>query len=217
ASNWATAKLIGWFVLLSYAATGATLARAIEIGAGNRVALTIGTSGAAIVAFDVVVGILGVQLSRMVGFAGNSNAFAFELLMCLAASFVFLRDRPSWMPISSALMLGIVLTQSRAGLITLACTLILCGLLRRETIPQLLKAMFVALLAFALLEILSLAIDWIGLRLGHLSLGFRGPLDVFQRADSDIEVSNTERWRTISVGFRMFMAHPLIGAGLGNF
>src|SRR6185437_5768988 len=58
ASNWATAKLIGWFVLLSYEATGATLSRAIEIGAGNRVALTIGTSGAAIVAFDVVVGIL---------------------------------------------------------------------------------------------------------------------------------------------------------------
>src|SRR6185437_17043010 len=148
ASNWATAKLIGWFVLLSYAATGATLARAIEIGAGNRVALTIGTSGAAIVAFDVVVGILFVQPSRMVGFAGNSNAFAFELLMCLAASFVFLRDRRSSIPISAALMLGIVLTGSRAGVITLACTLIACGLLRSAMIPQLIKAVFFALLTF---------------------------------------------------------------------
>jgi hypothetical protein len=80
----------------------------------------------------------------------------------------------------------------------------------------------------------SLAIHWIGSTLAqgarshsthitsiihslHDNQGIAGSLDILRRPASNIESSNAERWRTIVLGFRMFMAHPLIGAGLGNF
>jgi uncharacterized membrane protein YbhN (UPF0104 family) len=210
-SEWATARVFGWFVLLAYAVAGATLASASEAGGPKRLALTIGIAGAVIVIFSVALGVFTIVPKRLEGFAGNANAMAFQLLVCIGAVLALLRDQRWWLPLVLVLAGGVILTGSLMGVLALTIVGIVgFALVRRQANRSALKPIAMGTGTFV---ILSTAVDIV-----YFSTGFHPLEGLFSvRPKYEIIASNLERLRTIIDGWQLFAAHPVFGAGLGYF
>jgi hypothetical protein len=217
-TDWALVnKGLGWLVLLSYAATGALIARrAGEIGF-ERLLRTFAASGVAIAALDigfVVMDRLGVDLlrgliePRIAGLSQNPNALALMLTLVIAA-LIALRARASaGVAMMATALVGIWFTGSRAGFIAVPFVLV-GALLAGAAVQPIFKAVSAAG-GF----ILGLA----ALQFGVLSLLQPGGsvvsvIHVFDRTD----IVTTQHIQTIYDGLAMFMAQPLFGAGLGAY
>jgi O-antigen ligase len=199
---WATSKFIGWFVLLSYCGAGAMLASAIDLGGIRRLALTISIALAVIVVFSLIVTFPnGFSSLGLAGFAGNRNAFAFQLVICMAAGLAVLRDHPYWRIIAIALAFGIFSAGSFAGFGTLA---IICVtslyFYPRDWLSLVFPLAVGCVLYFAMVVALS---------------RFEAPqtLAMFAHYQS----SDAEHWLSMRAGLALFMTHPLMGSGLGYF
>ncbi len=133
---------------------------------------------------------------RGLGLINDPNDFG-QLLVCLIPlQFIFWRPKkmvrnivfvvlPVW-----ALIFGIYLTHSRGALLALMAIMIVAARRRTGTLPALLIAGGVFVVA--------------------MSLNFTGGRDISASAGSD----RTALW---SAGMEMLKSHPLFGVGLGNF
>jgi hypothetical protein len=200
--EWAATKFFGWFVLLGYAACGAMIAARYD---GLRLLLLTFVSAA--VAVCIVE--YAIFAAASVGFDGgprvavglsqNRNAFAFILILALAALFVV---RPRWFTVCRSFILAvIVLTNSRAGFATAAVT----GLALAIADPQSRRSIgAVIVAACGLLLILH----------GPLSSAWASTHIIAGIVLYDPN-SMAERLGSIRGGWELFLNHPIIGAGLG--
>ncbi|MCZ7594378.1 MAG: flippase-like domain-containing protein [Hyphomicrobium sp.] len=168
-SDWAFSnKLLGWFILLCYGATGALIVRYASGWGLDLLLKTFVGVAVAIVALDVAI-MLALKLGlhdlrpisfvRMAGLSQNANAFAFMLLL---ASGVVLAGR---LPRSAALLgilgLGLWYAGSRAAFVALPMVLAAAFYMRSLSWPLLARALGI----FAGLLILVTAIPFLGLTL----------------------------------------------------
>jgi hypothetical protein len=202
-TDWATTKMLGWFVLLGYAATGAFLASRPDglhtllltfVGAALGIcALELALVTTAGMGFVLPPDFLEWPIS---GFSQNRNAFSFALLLALAAILV---TEPRYGNFMSGLILAALLVAgSRAGYGTVF-------------------ALFVAAIAIGAVKMKQLKATalWTIVCIAPVVLS----LFVFDTLHTPIstEESDAERMKTIWDGVQIFLQHPLFGAGLGYY
>jgi hypothetical protein len=231
-SAWALVnRMLGFLFLLGYAAVP------------GLVVLIAGERGRAILARTFVVAALAVCVVQMLafaidrlvvplppdffgtlyakswqleGYAQNSNAFAFQLLMVLAV----LVGTPA-KPVQGVasprligagiLLLTLALARSRAGILCALAVIALVPLLRFIPARRLLapRTLAVALAAGAALAVLGLAF-W-----GPLDRSLVEPLTHAIRPHA--ANSDSVRWQSVMLGLEVWLRHPVLGGGLGTF
>lgn len=162
-------------------------------------------------------GYLFARSRELEGYAQNPNAFAFQLLMALAALFglartKLVRSAPPWWLLGVAVLVATtLLTRSRAGVVCAFGAIALAALLR--IVP--------ARILFARRSLLVLLAG--GIALAILGIAFSGTIDrllvtPFNQAwrpfagDSD-----ALRWQSATLGLHAWLRHPVFGGGLGTF
>jgi O-antigen ligase len=217
-TDWAFVnKGLGWLILLCYGATGALIVFRAQLGGFELLLRTFAATGASIACIDVgstVLSQMGISVFsgfaeyRIFGFSQNPNAFAFMLLLVLAAAIV-LQARPAVrIGLMIVALLGIWFAGSRAGFIAapivLGAALIMGVALRPLLIAVGATVAFIAGVA---------GLSWLLPLLGQVSEAGR----VFVLIRQDDSVATYQHLQTIEQGLAMFMAHPVFGAGLGAY
>lgn len=205
-------RLLGWFVLLGYAALGAWfvqmngrhgLRRLMDYLAACAVAIVLAQIALRMLA--VLSGEVSSTASQFMGYAGNRNAFAFQMLACMAGLLAWspLRarhGRTRLHDLALAIVLtGLVLTQSRAALGTAALLLTAAGWLHIADRGTLARSVGIAALLLALVfpfYFLQTPASYEGL----LARGY-----------------DSLRWDSLRAGLHMWEGAPFFGAGLGVF
>jgi hypothetical protein len=231
-SAWALLnRMLGFLFLLGYAAVPGLVVlvagergRAILARAFVIAALAICAVQVLAYAVDVFVvplppdffGYLFAKSGQLEGYAQNSNAFAFQLLMAFAV-LVGMRVKPSqriapsWLVSAGILLLTLALARSRAGIV---CALAVVAVLlvprwapaRRLVTPRVLA---VALAGGAVLAALSIA--------------FWSPIDrslvepLIHAVRPHATESDALRWQSTALGLEAWLRHPIFGGGLGTF
>ena len=246
-TQWALAgRLFGWFVLLGYLAAGYLIVTNVGPHGLRRFAETLISIAAVIVMMQVILRLLeqwgvhtGARLTQnFEGYAGNRNAFAFQLLVVIALLLgyfeVYARcgvGRQSFSQSASVCLLGILFsgllwTGSRVGILV-GAAMLLVGL---WVIPAGRRALRVSVIVTVVLW----AGVWLAAQKALIMAPFSGegdtaevnylPMQVFSPEASEEErlffsspSSNQERWSTIVHGFELWLQSPFVGAGLGVF
>lgn len=215
-------RFLGWFVLLAFAATGALITsegggRGFRIFVLTYVGASVGVMLVELVlVYAVAVGLplsgQLVQPGNLEGFAQNHNFLAFQLLMAVAGMLVTVRIgrlRVLFMALSLATFWFV---GSRSGWISLTCLLgvsVYLGVARLREIGMGLG--IAAVLATAPLILPTLhVIDW-------FADGVMGGVIAAKPAILPSGASTDERLVTLIGGWKLFVGHPLFGAGLGAF
>lgn len=207
-TTWAvTNRFLGWFVLLAYGATGALIVRAGRIEGFRTILLTFAGATAAVAGvevFLVMVANLGFRIpvvpTAAEGFSLNHNFFAFQLLMALAASMTAVRGPALRVVVLTVVMTGLFFAGSRSGWIAAVFVLLTGCYLGVVNLRE---------LSIAALSVASAAIVAAGLS------NLLGPGTVPQFVPT--ASSTQERLATIVGGLKLFLDHPVFGAGLGAF
>jgi O-antigen ligase len=220
-TDWAlTNRLLGWFVLLGYGATGALIATRAGNGGYETLLRTLVLSGAVVAGVDIVLLVLklsglnlGLVGSRICGFAMNPNAFAFQLCMCFAAALIVFRERTlPW--VLAVILTALWCTGSRAGFGTILVLALAAIVLRPRLRYPVATAAVIAACATLILSNLPLILSWIA----PDGVFVHSPkLKIESAFTGTSEISNAERLMTLEGGLRLFLAHPIFGAGLGAF
>lgn len=218
-TQWAlVGRMLGWLLLMGYMAAGYLIVAYAGYHGMRRIAETMISTMVVIVLVTVIVRIFwgfGISLGGSVslnfdGYAGNRNAFAFQLLtvFVLLSAYIslFCRGKSSGdglklSSLSLAIVLaGIVWTASRTGLIVaviLLCTFWCFSPRERKLLTYVLPMTFVI---------------WsVPVLVVHV-LGGAGVQSVLSN-----EGSNTERLETIIYAMRLWQDSPFFGSGLGVF
>jgi hypothetical protein len=217
-TQWAvTNKYLGWFVLLAFGATGALGAKHDD----RHLLDTFVIAGGVIVTLQVaarylnILGLTPQELSAA-GFAQNANAFAFQCLMLLGVTLA--QHRPRSLLIALTLS-TILLTGSRAG-IGAACVVIVTALV---FIPGIWGPIIKGIIGFGFIIGLMVLTPILLAKAGvgtSFSAFFDTSSSVFlstTRLATERISSDHEHWISIEAGLRMFLTHPVFGAGLGAF
>lgn len=210
-TQWALAnKYLGWFMLIAYGATGAL---AMRVGL-ERMLQTFIAAGAAVILLCAALNLFGyappTNGGKFPGFAQNSNAFAFQCLMVLAAALAL--PSRQIVPASIAL-LGIWLTGSRAGLGAALALLVVAVIFagRGKILYRTVASAAVAGAALLGAGVLIVAACKGGNVDSTVWCGYFGyPLYAQM-------TSNAEHLLSSIGGLKMFWQHPIFGAGLGAF
>lgn len=241
-SDWAFSnKLLGWFVLLGYGATGALIVRHVGGWGFDLLLKTFVGVAVAIVALDIVAmlafrfgleDLKAIVPVRMAGLSQNPNAFAFMLL--LASTVVMAMRWPRSMILFGVLLLGIWYSGSRAALMTLPVVLAVALYVRSLSWRFLASAVSIAagllVVVTAIPPLAQIAVSSI-----HAMSASDAGTSKKKKAQSpsstveqalrsarplaglSVPVSDNERWLTLVGGWEMFLDHPLLGAGLGAY
>lgn len=218
-TQWALGnRLLGWLVLLGYLSAGYLIVANAGSHGRRRLAETLVATVAIVVAMQVGLRLLnnwgidiGAQFTpNFEGYAGNRNAFAFQLLVVMALilgySRVYARsamaNKGSARTWVFAGLLGVVLAAvawsgSRAGLLTSLVILLVAGggrLADRKTLGC---------------GLLFAAALWVGVWLGALHAHVQSSLSG--------DISDQERWATFTHAVELWYESPVFGAGLGLF
>ena len=210
-TDWALVnRFFGWFILLAFAATGALIVTAGGRDAFKIILLTYvgATAGVALLEIILVlVSALGVSLppalirpTSIEAFSQNHNFFAFQLLMAMAAALVLVPGRNLRILLWTVMLVAFWFAGSRSGWISIACVLAASIYLRAATIREIAMSVICAACVIVILATLQTMSGAIG--------------------DIQIEPSSAstqERMITIIGGWKLFIAHPIFGAGLGAF
>jgi O-antigen ligase len=157
-------------------------------------------------------GYLFAKSGQLEGYAQNSNAFAFQLLMALAVV-LGLRQTPpsagsSWL-VASVLLVTIALTRSRAGIACALAAVVLALLLPRLARLATRRVLAVASIACATAVVLGF-VFW-----DAIDRSVFGPLTHALRPYAD--QSDELRWQSVALGLEAWLRHPVLGGGLGTF
>jgi uncharacterized membrane protein YbhN (UPF0104 family) len=223
-SEWAFAnKLIGWFVLLCYGATGALIVRHAGRDGMDLLLRTFVVTAVSIVAIELVVFAAyrsGAEFLKAIvsfpflGFSQNRNAFGFQLLLttCILLSVHWPRR---WIFLTLAFV-GIWYCGSRSVFLALPFVLgaaaYMVSISWRDVLIGLAVGVGIVLLVGALPTITA-TIQSI---FTEASSG--GPdriLDVL--APTSGAASDSERMKSLLGGWELFLNDPIFGAGLGAF
>ena len=257
-TDWALVnRLLGWAFLLAYFGTGALLTASGGMAGFRVMTNSFVAAGLAIVSLELALLALrfaGVAIPvtvlgfRLEGFAGNANAFAFQLLMVMAVligsseaasprsqadrkaaarTAAWRREPRRWprhLPLA-LLLNGLVFAGSRAGWI--AAVAVLAAALWRRSLRGRDLAASAALAAALMLVITG---DFARVALGAFDWGYRlvaggapgssHPVlltHVLKEIASAPASDSLEHIQSVVLGLRMWLAHPLFGAGLGAF
>lgn len=208
-TTWAvTNRFLGWFVLLAYAGTGALIVRRAQSEGFRMVLLTFAGASAAIAAIEIFLVFLTalgfrvpVIASSAEGFSLNHNFFAFQLLMAVAAAVCAIRGDRLRVCVLALIMGGLWFAGSRSGWIgavfVIGTSLFLGAARAREVA--------IAVACAAAVGVIALELQ----RLSHSTLAMP---EIVPSA-----TSSQERLFSIVGGLKLFLAHPIVGAGLGAF
>ena len=221
-SSWAAInRFLGWFVLLSFAITGALIVREGGERALRVILLVFTAATAAVVAAEistVIVEALSSESSRPIapveirGFSQNHNFFAFQILMAISAATVAVRGPALRVGLLTLMFLGLWFCASRAGLVALPFVLGACIYVRASSLGELaIAVMCAAILASALAAPGLLAH---GDTQRELAASITPDL---MRSPELNSLNNKERLLSIFGGWQLFVDHPIFGAGLGAF
>ena len=235
-TTWALVnRFLGWFVLLAFGATGALIVREGGKQAMRVMLLTFAAATAAIAGLEIIFIVLRssgfrvpVVIGGIEGFSQNHNFFAFQLLMAMCASFVFARGVYLRIGLFGLIMAGLWFAGSRSGWAAAIFVLATGIYVREVTIREIVFATACAAgITFAAVgipiaaTILSNSLSNVGGLQDLLKLpGFEDFAGRAGRAVPQIVpsgVSTHERLITLMGGFKLFMGHPIFGAGLGAF
>lgn len=216
-SDWAFSnKLLGWFVLLGYAATGALIVRhASERGLELLLETFVGVA-VAIVTLEVMIlfalrlgvdWLMPLAAPRMSGLSHNPNAFAFMLLLasCVVVSGRWQRSAALF----GMLLFGLLCTGSRAAFFALPVMLGMALYMRALSWRFLAKSTSVAIVLLVLFATVLPLISAV------LSSDPAGMANYLRR--SSAPSSDVERWLTLRDGWNMFLGNPVFGTGLGAY
>ena len=211
-SDWAfTSKLLGWFVLLSYGATGAIIVCAAGREGLRMLLSTFVAVAAALVVFETVLLAcqrLGLDIPAhisqlpMAGFSQNRNAFGFLLLLAVCSLPFLPVDWRKWF--LSALLVGVWFTGSRS--IAGATVIVLCAMIAIRSL-SLRSVIGAASVAVAVTLVMS-ALPWLG--------GAPDSQSVWQLAGLS-DSSTAQRVQSLLGGIDLFVNNPVFGAGLGAY
>src|SRR5262245_52783353 len=204
-TNWAVRnRFLGWFVLLAYGATGALIVRDGGEQGLRTILLTFAGGACAIAgleAFLVILAGLGIRVpvvpTAVQGFSLNHNFFAFQLLMAMCAAMPAVHGRTVRMVVFSSILTGLYFAGSRSGWIGAIFVLATGGYLGAIRAKEILIAL-VAVTGVAVF----VAVDLPGQAAPHFV--------------PDV-ASTQERLTSIVGGVKLFLEHPVFGAGLGAF
>jgi len=242
-------RMLGFLFLLGYAAVpGLVVLVAGEHGrailARTFVIAALAICAVQVVAFAVhhlvtplppaFFGYLFDRSDQLEGYAQNSNAFAFQLLMALAV-LVGTPAKPaketiaakpaegtmsappaqpptwSWLAAAGILLLTLALARSRAGILCALAAIALAPVLRFVPARRLLAPRTLVAVAAVGVALAALAIAFGG-RLEHSVIE---PLTHVVRPDADD--SDALRWQSTVLGLEAWLRHPVLGGGLGTF
>jgi O-antigen ligase len=207
-TDWAFVnKGLGWLILLCYGATGALIILRGKVGGFELLLRTFVATGVSIACMEIIAHLLsrlgvtalhGFADARISGFSQNPNSFAFVLVLVMAAIIV-LRLRPALqVSLLSIAMFGLWLAGSRAGLIA-GPFVIGMAMFFGAPLRPLLTAAAVTTVAIILTAGFDLATSGSAVLVANDSRSTQEHLD------------------TVWQGMSIFLAHPLIGAGLGAY
>ena len=236
-TQWAfVSRLLGWIVLLGYLSIGIlTVSYLGKLGVWRLVETLVVTS-VVIILFHAIVRWLifsgwldqGSTTFNFEGFSGNRNAFAFQLLTCsllllahtarrkgegsIEVVRLIIRRKNLYAILNGIILAGIVLTGSRAGILTGFLLLFFSGISNFVDRRMLLSSLIYGCLVWMFF---TLFLPWLSLlSVEQISTSSTSiaPQSSFSQNNSDIE-----RWATLRHGFEMWLSSPWIGAGLGVF
>ncbi|MBI1201433.1 MAG: hypothetical protein GC182_02870 [Rhodopseudomonas sp.] len=215
-TDWAfTSRLIGWPLLLCYGATGALIVRRAG-DAGLEILLrSFAAAGAALAVLDVGIVILAelaghphsVFGDRVAGFSQNPNAFAFILLMALAAALTLRASDRGRTAVLAAIFAGLWFAGSRAGFIAIPVVLIAALYAGIALRPVAIAALWASTVPLVLAAMHNLGPGF----------SFDGLTNAIALLGQPQTGSDRQHIETVVDGLRMFIAHPLFGAGLGAY
>lgn len=228
---WAsTNRLFGWLVLLAYAGTGALLAMQggdstqvllrTFVAAGLAVAtLELALLGAIALGADIPTNLVSYQAYRIEGFAQNPNAFGFQLLLVLAAIIALRltgwRQRVCLMLTYMAFYFSASRAAEGTCLVVCAAAVMLGYINWRSLLVPLAYAV-VGVLAIASVGHLVALISHTDHTTTAINSYFDFNYHQLTKGDSAYQFNN-DRWMGLVTAFKMFLAHPIFGAGLGAF
>ena len=221
---------LGWLIILGYVTTG--VASAMTTDAQRRVILSaFVATGATIAAVQIVqmFGLLsGIRFQPdafslpLKGYAGNTNAFAVQMIMTGAAAIAawhlgLFGRRAYLLPLILSLIgATIYFCHSRAGLgmfaIMLTSMMILPGdRRRRDLLPALLWPIAILLLSTQFHLIYGYVLQLVK-QLDDVS-----SLTKMLQVNIERQSGDLERWISITSGWEMWLQSPIFGSGLGAF
>ncbi|MBX6327003.1 MAG: flippase-like domain-containing protein [Pseudolabrys sp.] len=218
-TQWAVVnRYLGWFVLLCFAATGALMVREGGQGALEMALKTFAGATAAVAALEIVLvslwraglPLLPVIGSEVEGFAQNHNFFAFQALMAVAALVASAQAAAARTALLALLMAGLWFSASRSGLISLLF-IVGAGLyLRAVSARETARAALGAAVIVAVVVVIGIA----------ARNAATSPLQQHATLVPQFipqEANTAERLLSIEGGWRLFLQHPVFGAGLGAY
>jgi len=222
-SQWAFAnKLVGWPILLCYGATGALIVYRMRDAGFDLLLRTFVATGLIIFSFDYAISIAywsGVVFLKPIvqlpieGFSQNRNAFAFQLILALC---ILLATRWPYRAIWLGITIGgVIITGSRAGYITLTAVLMVSFYFswidrRQAAVAGALAGMIV--IASELVPALAHLANFL---MSSSASGSSGSSNIANMISGSY--SDAERLQSLVGGWRLFLTHPIFGAGLGAF
>lgn len=227
-------RFLGWFVLLAYGATGA-----LGVTQNGKVALRILLStfvgaAAAISGIEVILVLFreagaGFALNflpeqSLSGFSQNHNFLAFQLLMATSTVLIFVRNVQQRILILTLFFVTFWFCGSISGAAAVICVLGTALYHRvariRDIAISLTAAAGTVVVAMILHYLQSQAFDaahstasFHSLVQGAVANSAASPIPLAR----SIESATAERMITIVGGLKLFVQHPLFGAGLGAF
>ena len=204
-------KSLGWLVLLGYAGTGALIVSTAGREGFSQLLLAFVAAAAAIVILDLVllalktaeVDVPKTLLGRaMAGFAENRNAFAFQLLMVMAAATALADVHRKLSTIILGLALaGLWYAGSRAGWLTVPFFFMAALYMRAISVRQIAFALALAIALAGAIAAVSVA----------SGSGEAMSLTLYDQS------STIERIKSMQGGLSLFINYPIFGAGLGAY
>ena len=224
-TNWAfTNRLLGWFILLAYAATGALIVTKAGRNGLDLLLRTFVVTAAAIIVLEVALLILGefgvqsaialIQLP-FTGFSINKNALGFQLLLAACACLVARWKNPA-VPLG-IIFVGIWFSASRATYLALPIVFAIAAYIRCLSLRSTILASIIALGIIGLVAVIPDVIAYFPKVAGFFTPGGNATQFPIYVVILEPITSDIERLKSLAEGWTMFSAHPIFGAGLGAF
>lgn len=219
-TDWAfNNKLLGWFVLLSYGATGALIVATHRTYLKLLLRSFIGTA-VGIVLLELMLLLVdasfinlppGLRTLPLDGFSQNRNAFAFILLLAVCGIFVMPPRSKRWL--LGVLICGLWYAGSRAGWGALIIVLSIAAMHRIMEIRTIAWGAIIALTITVTITVLPYATHGL---FATIWTEFPRRLFVWDILLSPSS-SDVDRFTSIFGGINLFLSHPLFGSGLGAY